>query len=122
MNQSLNQPKTEKLFGKKGDGNFNRGICEEKNIISEPKIYMQKFIIDTHVSYFPPIFTEEFHKQFDDIIVGFEIQDDRKDGHNGNWTIKNEPLGTNKITIEFASGFMRGQDFTIKIYLMKVPE
>ena len=122
FNQILNVKKVEKLNEKKGYGNFKRGICQEKNIVNEPRIYMEKFIIDTHVSYFPPIFVENFYQKFDDIIVGFEIIDDRKDGHNGDWTIGNEPLDNKEIKIKFASGLFRGQDFTIKIYLMQKPK
>ena len=111
-----------KLMGKKDYCDFHSGICKESKESSEPYIYREKFIIDTHVSWIPPVYNEEFHKTFKDIIVGFEIISDRKDGYNGQWTIKNEPIGNNEIIINFASCVMRGQDFTIYVYLMKKPE
>ena len=119
----INQNKNEKLCGKKGYGNFNRGLIETKNKSDEPRITMQYFKIFSPTSFFPPIHYEEFHREFNDIyIIGFEIIDNRLDSHNGQWTIKNEPLGSQGITIEFASGFLREQDFTVNIYLMEVPE
>ena len=107
----------------KNYGNFNRGFCEEINISSHPKIYMKTFKVFTDTVFFPPIVYENFHHQSnEDIIVGFFIHDKRGDGHNGQWTIKNEPLGTKEITIEFASGFLRQQIFTIDIYFMEKPK
>ena len=105
----------EKLTGKKGYGDFSKGICKESNAGPEPYIYKEKFIIDTHVSYIYPVYREELHKRFKDIIVGFEIIDDRKDGYNGEWQIKNEPLGAKEIILKFASCVLRGQDFTIYV-------
>ena len=112
----------EKLVEKQGYGNFERGLCQIKNSNNEPRIYMENFHIFTQTTFFPPIHYEEFHKEFkDNYIIGFEIIDNRGDGHNGQWTIKNEPLLSEGITIEFASGFLREQDFTVNIYLMEVP-
>ena len=112
----------EKLVEKQGYGNFTRGLCQIKNANNEPRIYMENYHIFTQTTFFPPIHYEEFHKEFkDNYIIGFEIIDNRGDGHNGQWTIKNEPLLSKGITIEFASGFLREQDFTVNIYLMEVP-
>jgi len=119
---NINQVKDKKLRGHKGYGNFNRGFCEEKNVSNEPRIKMESFKFFTPVSYFPPIYYEEFHKEFDSIIIGFEIIDNRRDSNNGEWTIKNEPLGNREITIEFGSCFLREQNFTLKIYLMEIPK
>jgi len=118
----FNQFENEKLFERKGYGNFNRGLCQIKNVKNEPRIYMENCKVFTEITFWPPIHYEEFHKEFkDNYIVGFEIIDNRRDGHNGEWTIKNEPLLSKGITIEFASGFLREQDFTVNIYLMEVP-
>ena len=115
--------KKEKLCEMKNYGNFNRGFCEEINEISQPKIYMKSFAVVTETVFFPPIVYENFHYQSnEDIIVGFYIHDNRGDGHNGQWTIKNEPLGSKEITIEFGSGFLREQNFTVNIYFMKKPK
>ena len=115
--------KKEKLCEMKNYGNFNRGFCEEINEISQPKIYMKDFSVKTKTVFFPPIVYENFHYQSnEDIIVGFFIHDNRGDGHNGQWTIKNEPLGSKEITIEFGSGFLREQNFTINVYFMKKPK
>ena len=111
----------EKLAGKKDYGNFSKGICKENKKSSEPFVYKERFKIDTHVSYIYPVYREKFHQRFKDVIVGFEIIDIRKDGYNGQWTIKNEPLGDKEIKMEFASCVMRGQDFFIDVYLMKFP-
>jgi hypothetical protein len=117
----LNETKNKKLRKKQDYGNFNRGKCEEKNVSNEPRIKKESFSFFTPVVYFPPIYYEEFHKEFDNIIIGFEIHDNRGDGHNGTWTIKNEPLGSKEITIEFASGFLREQNYTLHFYLMETP-
>ena len=122
VNQFSNKKEKEKLCDMKGYKNFSAGICKESNITSEPRVYMKKFIIDTHVSYFPPVYYEEFYQQFSDIIVGFSIIDDRKDGHNGQWYIKNEPIGSKELKLSFGSGVCRGQDFTINVYLMEYPK
>ena len=122
MDYLLNLRK-EKLCEMKNYGNFNRGFCEEINEISQPKIYMKSFDVVTKTVFFPPIVYENFHYQSnEDIIVGFYIHDNRGDGHNGQWTIKNEPLGSKEITIEFGSGFFREQNFTIDIYFIKKPK
>ena len=122
MDYLLNLRK-EKLCEMKNYGNFNRGFCEEINEISQPKIYMKSFDVVTKTVFFPPIVYENFHYQSnEDIIVGFYIHDNRGDGHNGQWTIKNEPLGSKEITIEFGSGFLREQNFTINVYFMKKPK
>ena len=122
MDYLLNLRK-EKLCEMKNYGNFNRGFCEEINEISQPKIYMKSFDVVTETVFFPPIVYENFHYQSnEDIIVGFFIHDNRGDGHNGQWTIKNEPLGSKEITIEFGSGFLREQNFTVNIYFMEKPK
>ena len=74
----------EKLCEMKNYGNFNRGFCEEIYISSHPKVYMKSFDVFTDTVFFPPIVYENFHYQSnEDIIVGFFIYDNRKDGHNG---------------------------------------
>ena len=118
----INQIKDKKVFEMKGDNNFSVGICKEVKESSEPHIYKKKFIIDTKVSIIPAKYKEKFQENFNDIIVGFEIHEDRGDGHNGEWKIKNEPLGTKELSIRFESGWHRGQDFTINVYLMENPK
>ena len=118
----IDQIKDKKVFEMKGDNNFSVGICKEVKESSEPHIYKKKFIIDTKVSIIPAKYKEKFQENFNDIIVGFEIHEDRGDGHNGEWKIKNEPLGTKELSIRFESGWHRGQDFTINVYLMENPK
>ena len=118
----IDQIKDKKVFEMKGDNNFSVGICKEVKESSEPHIYKKKFIIDTKVSIIPAKYKEKFQESFNDIIVVFEIHEDRGDGHNGEWKIKNEPLGTKELAIRFESGRHRGQDFTINVYLMENPK
>ena len=117
----LNEISKEILREMKGYGNFNRGKCYEIDTRENPRVKKESFSIFTSVTFFPPICHEEFYKQFNNIIIGFEIQDNRGDGHNGQWTIKNEPIGSKEISIEFDSGFLREQNFTINVYLMENP-
>ena len=118
----FDQIRDKKVFEKKGDNNFSVGICKEMKESSEPHIYKKKFTIDTKVSIIPAKYKEKFYESFNDIIVGFEIHEDRGDGHNGEWKIKNEPLGTKELAIRFESGRHRGQDFTINVYLLENPK
>lgn len=119
--QFLNEISDEKLRNKKGYGKFNRGKCNEIDTRKEPRIKKESFSIFTDVTFFPPICHKEFYYQFNNIIIGFEIQDNRGDGNNGQWTIKNEPIGSKEISIDFDSCFLREQNFTINVYLMEIP-
>jgi len=40
---NINQVKDKKICLTKGYGNFNRGLCEEKNVSNEPRIKMESF-------------------------------------------------------------------------------
>lgn len=119
--RNFKRKKRLKVCNTEGDKDFNRGEYKEINVSYMPRIRKESFPFFTPIVYFPPIYYKEFHKDFNDIIIGFGIIDNRKDGHNGEWTIKNEPLGNKEITIDFASGFLREQNFTIDIYLMEIP-
>ena len=102
----------------KGYDNISKRICEERKI---PIIYEKKIDIFTEagiISYEKKIITEFFN----DIIVGFKIIDERKDGLNGEWKIYTNPLLQKEIKILFWSQFVREQRFSLYIYLIKFPE
>lgn len=91
----------------------------------------------TTVSDFPKIYVKQFesrgdgkpfqkiklivNQKFDDIIVGWKITDNWKDGTNGSWYMQGNPLLTNKINVEFTSKSFRGEHFSTFVYLMKYP-
>ncbi len=62
------------------------------------------------------------HETFDDIIVGFKIIDNRKDGYSGYWKIEENPILKKEINISFSSDFARKQDHSVYVYLMKCPK
>ena len=102
----------------KGYDNISKGICEKRKI---PIIYEKKIDIFTEagiISYEKKIITEFFN----DIIVGFKIVDERKDGLNGEWKIYTNPLLQKEIKFRFWSQFSREQRFSLYIYLIKFPE
>ncbi len=54
-----------------------------------------------------------------DIIVGIKIISKKDD--NGKWEIKENPLLTNQMSIKFESEFYHGINYTLILYLMKLP-
>lgn len=103
-------------------GNFDliKGKVKETKEASEPEIYVKKFYIEEEPSF--SITKIKFSQDFNDIIVGLKIIENRKDDYAGEWKFKDNPLGGKKISITFTSCYMRKQTFTIAVYLMKFPE
>ena len=56
----------------------------------------------------------------DDIIVGIKIISKKDD--NGKWEIKENPLLTNQMTINFKSEWWCGINYKLILYLMKFPK
>ena len=83
-----------------------------------PEIYKKAFKVYTPAAYIG-YYTENFSKKFDDIIVGVNIIDNRKDDYNGQWTFKKNPLLSKEIDITFVSCFDRAQKYTVEVYLLK---
>jgi hypothetical protein len=94
------------------------GKCEEIKNCKYPEIYKKAFKVYTPAAYIG-YYTENFSKKFDDIIVGVNIIDNRKDDYNGQWTFKNNPLLSKEIDIIFVSCFDRAQKYTVEVYLLK---
>ena len=102
----------------KGYDNISKGIFEERKI---PFIYEKKISIFTEapiMGYEKKVITESFN----DLIVGFKIVDERKDGLNGEWKIYTNPLLQKEINCRFWSQWAREQKFSLYIYLIKFPE
>jgi len=115
----LKQIKNNNLTKKKGYKDLKIGFCE---VVTKrydfPEIYKLSFPIRTPAAYFG-CYTEKLEKNFNDIIVGVNIIDNRKDEYNGQWTFKSNPLLTKEINITFVSCFDRAQKYVVDIYLMK---
>lgn len=102
-----------------GYSNINIGKCEEiMDKYEYPEIYKKTFKIYTPAAVIG-YYTKEFSETFDDIIVGVNIIDNRKDDYNGQWTFKKNPLLSKEISITFVSCFDRAQKYNVEIYLMK---
>ena len=59
---------------------------------------------------------------FEDIIVGWEINNILNDDINGTWTLGEDPILTNDINCSFLSNFCRGLNYDITVYLMRRPD
>ena len=58
---------------------------------------------------------KEYNEYISSLIVGFEIEDNWKDGTNGSWEI-NDALLSHNIKAKFVSQYFRGQSYNLKIY------
>ena len=61
---------------------------------------------------------KKFDEYFSGVVVGFEIEENWKDGTNGTWEI-NDCLLSHNVNAKFVSQTFRGQSFTLKIYEME---
>ena len=102
----------------KGCDNISKGIFEERKI---PFIYEKKISIFTEASIIG-YEKKEITESFNDLIVGFKIVDERKDGLNGEWKIYTNPLLQKEIKCRFWTQFARELRFSLYIYLIKFPE
>lgn len=96
---------------------WSNGICEENKKLN---IYKKLIEIGCHGKLFQKRIIER-EETFDDIIVGWKIESRWRDGTNGEWKLKENPLLKKKIDIKFISQRFRGERFDIYIYLMKYP-
>ena len=96
----------------------NNGINEVSN---EPYIYCKKFKVNADWEFLSRV-KRKINKSYDDIIVGWKIDNILNDDINGTWALGKDPLLTNDINCEFLSNFCRGLKYNISIYLMRRPE
>ena len=91
------------------------------NLIFLNKVYLKTFRSEGDGKAFKKI-KLVVDEKFDDLIVGWKINDNWKDGTNGDWVMEGNPLLTNKIKVEFTSQAFRGQCFTTSVYLLEYPK
>lgn len=105
--------------GKKrnGSGSYKEGFCQTQEF---PKINVIEYKCSTVGKKFSRT-RKECNECFPNLIVGWEIEDNWKDGTNGSWEI-NDALLTHNLNALFISQLFRGQDYTLKIYEMEVPK
>ena len=106
-----------KSKGNEYDDDTRNGICNEQE---EPKIY-RKFFERQCEGEFLKRSVLKLDEKFDDIIVGWQIESCWRDGTNGEWELKYNPLLCKKIECEFISKRFRGQRFNIHVFLIKYP-
>ena len=63
----------------------------------------------------------EYNNSFENIIVGWKIEDVWKDGTNGDWEI-NSPLLSHEINVKFISQTFRVERFNLEVYVMEIPK
>ena len=102
----------------KGAIEWSNGIIAESDF---PKVYLKTFRSEGDGKAFKKI-KLVVDEKFDDLIVGWKINDNWKDGTNGDWVMEGNPLLTNKIKVEFTSQAFRGQCFTTSVYLLEYPK
>ena len=101
--------KKEKVKGNDGDGM----VKEESDLV-----YLKTFRVEKKWSAL--CVETDFREPFTDIIVGWKITDLKE--HNGEWTLKENPLLKYKMDAHFKSELSRGIDYEISIYFMRYPE
>lgn len=101
-----------------GKDDISRGICEERDI---PKIYMVEYEPKGDGKFFQSIKKRVSHA-YEDIIVGYQIISCWRDGTNGRWSLKGDPLLKRNCDFSFESQLFRGERFKVNVYLMKFPE
>jgi len=97
-----------------GSGNYQDGICEEKDF---PKITLKEYKINMDGKSFTNV-KEEIKEYISGLIVGVKIEDNWKDGTNGSWEI-NDALLSHKVNAKFVSQLFRGQSYILKIYVIE---
>ena len=101
----------------KGVYEWRNGVTNESDF---PKVYLKTFRSEGDGKAFKKI-KLVVDEKFDDIIVGWKINDNWRDGTNGDWVMEENPLLANKIKVEFTSQAFRGECFTTSVYLLKYP-
>ena len=117
-NETIDELKKIKVNIIKGKGNYKLGFDNTyNNLISLEKtitVYAEWKVKNWG-------YAEKIESIYsNDIIVGYEIISKKK--NNGNWKIKENPLLTNKMIINFKSDRYEDINFTIRVYTMKKPE
>ena len=124
--KTIEELKIIKLDTYEGRDDFIFGKCKKNKGDSEPLIYEKSFWIRREPKLvfliIPVTSNRSLHETFDDIIVGFKIIDNRKDGYSGYWKIEENPILKKEINISFSSDFARKQDHSVYVYLMKCPK
>ena len=110
--------KRKKKYNISGKFSNNNGFNKESY---EPYIYCKKFKVNAEYEFLSRV-KREINKSYDDIIVGWEIDNILNDDINGTWTLGEDPILTNDINCRFLSNFCRGLKYNISIYLMRRPE
>ena len=116
--EKINEIKNQMLGTHQGSSDFSKGICKEMKGKKDVNIYIKYLDLDFKPSLIPLRKTEILNQTFNDVIVGFEIRDERNDGFNGKWTIETSPLGKKEINIHFESLRLREIHYSIAVYLM----
>ena len=97
---------------------WESGITKE---MDKPKIYSKFFEKNSDGSWLGRI-ELTLKKQFEDVIVGYKITSRWRNGTNGWWELKENPILSKNISITFISQIFRGESFDITIYLMETPK
>ena len=111
--QDLQKKVRNEVWQKEREGNDGDGIVEENDLI-----YVKKFKVEKGWSYFYA--DQDFSEIFPDMIVGWKTVSSKE--HNGKWTIEENPLLQNSLKIHFSSGWLRGINYEIYIYLLDYPD
>lgn len=99
------------------NGSYQEGFCHTKNV---PKIDVIKYECSETGRMFQKV-RNEYNNSFENIIVGWKIEDVWKDGTNGDWEI-NSPLLSHEINVKFISQTFRGERFNLEVYVMEIPK
>ena len=97
---------------------WNNGICHENDKL---QIYEKKYVRKCDGK-FLQVNLLEINENYDDIIVGWKITSRWRDGTNGSWKLKENPLLKKSFNCIFTSKRFRGERFDIYVYLMKSPQ
>lgn len=107
-----------KIIHMKKKGSFQEGECYTRK---NPNIFVESYPFKNNGRPFKKI-PSPANITCKNIIVGWKIIDNWKDGTNGDWEIYDCPLLSTKINIDFISKIFRGQNFTLEIYVMETPD
>ena len=116
--ESLKKNKENILYGIYTENDWENGLFEKKE---EPKVYIKYYEVK-EVGEFLSRKTIKLKKCYKDIIVGWKIRSCWRDGTNGSWKLKENPILKKNIEVVFTSQLFRGEHFEIKLFLMKYSE
>ncbi len=109
----IKQIKKSGTIKRSGNGNYELGFDNYYNNL----IYSQTRIIEKGRGWGTVTANEDISTN--DIIVGIKIIPEKN--NDGKWEIKENPLLTNQMSIKFESEFYHGINYTLILYLMKLP-